>query len=94
MRKRHDQEAEADQRQSTQQQALFTETARKTADHPPLQDRREHADIGENIADLARTPAELLDRPERESALHPREGQDDQEKDQDQAQSTVVVLHR
>ena len=85
MGKRHDEEPAGDQRQAAEQQALLAEVVGQAADQPTLQRRRDEPDIGENIADPARPPAELRHRPYSEDALHPGDGEKDQEVDQYQA---------
>src|SRR6516165_4212866 len=84
MCKRQGEEPSGDQREAARQQAFLAEAPRQAADQPALQDRRNQPEIGEDITDLSRSPAELRHRPDRKDALHPGDRQDDEKKDQDQ----------
>ena len=67
--------------------------ARQVADQPALQDRREQADIGKNIADLAGTPAELSVAHSAKVLSIPAKARIDQEEGQDQRRQDRPPQH-
>ena len=78
-RQRDGEEAEHDGANSGDQHPLLAEALGQPADEPALDERREHADEGQHVADLRRAPADWREAHSAKVVSHAGEGEDDGE---------------